>query len=144
MTFTAPSAGPYYVFVQPFQGDSTVATDARSLSIGWSVITSNGEFSGSDLGGGRTKGCDYTLTISDATQVATTTPPAFLAGANRGAHGQAPQQETNALRASLQRGTQSLRGSTSRALPGHPAQEAREETETSACRRQLRELQRGE
>jgi hypothetical protein len=66
------------VFVQPYQGDAEVSTDARSVSVGWSFISSSGEFSGGDSGGGRNKGEDYTLAISDSTRVATTTPPAFL------------------------------------------------------------------
>jgi hypothetical protein len=78
VTFTAPSAGPYYVFVQPYQGDAQVSPDARSVSVGWSFISSSGEFSGGDSGGGRNKGSDYTLTISDSTAVAAMTPPTFL------------------------------------------------------------------
>ncbi len=61
-SFTAATAGPYYVIVQPYIGDSHIAPNQGSLSVGWGVITSSGEFTAN---GDRNSGSDYVISIKD-------------------------------------------------------------------------------
>ena len=61
-SFTASTAGPYYVIIQPYIGDSHIAPNQQSISVGWGTITSSGEFTAN---GDRNAGSDYVIAIKD-------------------------------------------------------------------------------
>jgi hypothetical protein len=86
-SFTAATAGPYYVFIQPYIGSSHVAPDQGSLSVGWGVISSSGEFTAN---GDRNSGSDYAISITDATLAGSNSPGSGNGGSGSGPSGQAP------------------------------------------------------